>query len=998
MKFNLLKQLMFLGIMLSTSIIFAQTVTGTVTSNDGPLPGVNVIVKGTTNGVVTDFDGNYSIDNVAADAVLQFSFIGFTPKEVAVNGQSVINVILTEDANELDEVVIIGYGSTTKTDATGAVDAIGAKDFTAVNTANPSQLIRGKVSGVQVTQTSGEPGGAISIRVRGNTSLRSGNDPLIVVDGIPLSGGNISAGGADGGGDTGSSTARSPLNFINQNDIESINILKDASSTAIYGSRGANGVILITTKKGKIGKPSVSYATSLGFSKITNEIEMMSSSEYAAQITAAGSPGLDHGGSGYNYVDALMQSATTTSHDLSINLGGEDSRTRVSISALSQEGIVKKTGLDKYSFSLNNSTDMFDDFLSIDTKFAFTQIQDQAQLITDNAGFVGSLIGVGLYWNPTYNLRNSDGSFNVVSNTYLNPEQLLNSYKDNTATSKVIASFAPTFKITDELSYKFVFGVEYSTSQRAAQMLPTMSIQNIDGTTTGGSPAGGYANINNVNFFNKTFENILMYKKDFSDNFKMNALAGFSYYQYNFKSNFTDARFFNINQTNLIDNIEGGRTNDFTSNSARNQTELQSFFGRVETTIHDNLLINASLRSDGSTRVGSANTYDLFPAVGAAYKFIDDYGGDINLVKLRLNYGITGNQEFSPNSAIAVSAYADGNLNPVTNANDELKWETTTSYGAGIDFGFLESRISGSLDYFRKETEDLVFPQPAASTAPGAAVTTFVNLPGVLENTGVEVALNFKAIQKAETNFDINFNAAFLSNKITGYSLFTQTGAINGQGLSGAYAQVITNNEPIYSYYLREWVGLDSDGNSIYVGPDGNPTGLGGSAPKLIGKDALPDVNIGINLNFSHKQWDASMSMYGAYGGYIYNNTANALFFAGSFLGDRNVPLEYATAGQAQGDPNTPSTRYLESSDFLRLSNLSVGYNFNEDSLGGLSKYIKNARVYVNGSNLLVFTDYSGFDPEVDTNKQINGVPSAGMDYFAYPAARTFTIGLDVTF
>ncbi len=513
MKFNLLKQLMFLGIMLSTSIIFAQTVTGTVTSNDGPLPGVNVIVKGTTNGVVTDFDGNYSIDNVGADAVLQFSFIGFTPKEVAVNGQSVINVLLAEDANELDEVVIIGYGSTTKTDATGAVDAIGAKDFTAVNTANPSQLIRGKVSGVQVTQTSGEPGGAISIRVRGNTSLRSGNEPLIVVDGIPLSGGNISGGGADGGGDTGSSTARSPLNFINQNDIESINILKDASSTAIYGSRGANGVILITTKKGKIGKPSVSYGTSIGFSKITNEIDMMSSSQYASQITAAGNPGLDHGGSGYNYVDVLMQSATTTSHDLSINLGGEDSRTRVSISALSQEGIVKKTGLDKYSFSLNNSTDMFDDFLSIDTKFAFTQIQDQAQLITDNAGFVGSLIGVGLYWNPTYNLRNSDGSYNVVSNTYLNPEQLLNSYKDNTATSKVIASFAPTFKITDELSYKFVFGAEYSTSQRAAQMLPTMSIQNIDGTTTGGSPAGGYANINNVSFFNKTFENILMYKK-----------------------------------------------------------------------------------------------------------------------------------------------------------------------------------------------------------------------------------------------------------------------------------------------------------------------------------------------------------------------------------------------------------------------------------------------------------------------------------------------------
>ena len=292
----------------------------------------------------------------------------------------------------------------------------------------------------------------------------------------------------------------------------------------------------------------------------------------------------------------------------------------------------------------------------------------------------------------------------------------------------------------------------------------------------------------------------------------------------------------------------------------------------------------------------------------------------------------------------------------------------------------------------------MIFPQPAASTVPGAAVTTFVNLPGVLENDGFEVALNYDAIQTEDTNLSVNVNAAFLDNKITDYSLFTQTGAINGQGLTGAYAQVITNNQPIYSYFIREWLGFDEFGNSIYVGPDGNPTGLGGSAPRLVGKDALPDINIGINLNFSHKQWDAAVAMYGAYGGYIYNNTANALFFAGSFLGDRNVPLEFATAGQAQGDPNTPSTRYLESSDFLRLSNLTIGYTFKEETLGSLSKYISDARVYVNGSNLFVITPYSGFDPEVDTDKNINGVPSAGMDYFAYPAARTFTLGLNVTF
>jgi len=996
MKNKLLKKVMLLCLFLIGSIVYAQTVSGVVSDASGPVPGVNVLVKGTTTGTQTDFDGNYSLDISTPDAVLVFSFLGYKTQEIPVGGQTTINVTLAEDISELNEVVVIGYGQTTKTDATGAVDAISADDFTAVNASNPSELIRGKVSGVQVTQASGEPGGAISIRVRGNTSLRSGNDPLVVVDGIPLSGGNISGGGSDSG--LGTSTPRNPLNFINQNDIESINILKDASSTAIYGSRGANGVILITTKKAKLGKPKIEYGTTIGFSKITNEIDMMSSSQYAEQASASGASGIDHGGSGYNYVDTIFETAVTNSHDLSMAFANDRSKTRFSIGALSQEGIVKSTGINKYSIGFNNSTDVFDNFLSVETRVAFTQIRDKAQLITTNVGFEGNLIGAALYWNPTYNLRKPDGSYNIIGDTYFNPEQLLNSYKDNTDTSKIIASIAPTLKITDEISYKFVFGVEYSASQRGAQVLPSMPIQALVGTTTGGAPAGGNASIDYVQQYNKTFENILTYNHTFSDNFKMNALLGYSFYQYNGRGNFTRARYFNLTQTNLIDNIEGGKVNSFTAESYRNQTELQSFFARAETTIYQNLLVNASLRTDGSTRVGSANTYDWFPAVGAAYKFIENYDGDINLVKLRANWGITGNQEFAPNSALAVSAYSDGNLNPVTNANDALKWETTKSYGVGVDLGFFENRLTGTLDYFRKETEDLIFAQPAASTVPGAAVTKYVNLPGVLENNGFEVAINYEVLKDENTTLNVNVNAAFLDNKITDFPLNVATGAINGQGLTDAFAQVIANNEPLYSFYLREWRGFDSSGNSIYVQPDGSEGGLGGAAPRLIGKDALPDINIGLNINFSHKQWDAGASLYGAYGGYIYNNTANAIFFKGSFLGDRNVPLEYAAAPQVQGDPNAPSTRYLESGDFLRLANLSVGYTFKPETLGSLSKYISSARIYLNGSNLFVITPYSGFDPEVDTDKNLNGVPSAGMDYLNYPAARTYTFGLNVTF
>ncbi|MDZ7613275.1 MAG: TonB-dependent receptor plug domain-containing protein [Flavobacteriaceae bacterium] len=372
MKFRLLQNVLAGMMMLVGTVVYSQTtVSGQVLTDEGPVPGVNVIVKGTTTGAATDFDGNYTIENVPSDAVLEFSFLGYVTQSVPVNGRSSINVTLLGDSQALEEVVVIGYGTVKKSDATGAVDAIGSDDFTTANANSPAQILRGKVAGVQVTQSSGEPGGAVNIRVRGNSSLRSGNDPLIVVDGVPLSGGNVSAGGSDAG--LGSSTARNPLNFINQNDIESINILKDASSTAIYGSRGANGVILITTKKGKAGKPAFEFSTIYGVSNQAKSdgIDMMSSGQYAEQARLSGAPQLDHGSSGYNYEDAILRSAVSTSYDFSAGFSGDGSRTRMSMGIVQQEGIVKETGMDKYSFSLNNSLKAFNDRVSFDAMFWF---------------------------------------------------------------------------------------------------------------------------------------------------------------------------------------------------------------------------------------------------------------------------------------------------------------------------------------------------------------------------------------------------------------------------------------------------------------------------------------------------------------------------------------------------------------------------------------------------------------------------------------------------
>lgn len=982
--------------------LYAQSVSGVVSDANGPLPQANVVVKGTSNGTATSLDGAYSLSSVAEDAVLEISLLGYATQEVPVDGQSVINITLSEDLQALDEVVVVGYGTTTIKDATGAVDVINADEFAFANAPSPGQLLRGKVSGVQVTQASGEPGAALNIRVRGTSSLRSGNEPLIVVDGIPLGGGGISS--ATGGdnndagavGDLGNNTARNPLNFINQNDIASINILKDASATAIYGSRGANGVIVITTKSGKGSEgEKLDYSASLGISTVGNTIDMMDAAEFASNSSNAA---LDLGSRDYNYEDVLFRTALTQSHDVSYTTSTKNSSTRISLGFLDQEGIIKETGLKKYTASLTNSADVLNGLVKFDTKLLVAQLEDDSEALSTDAGFLGNLMGAALYWNPTRPLKDENGEFTFVSDTYINPQELLESYEDQTSTTKILGSISPTVNLSDNLKYKFVYGIEYSTSRREIEQLPSLNIQGSRGETTGGDDAGGRANIFNLEQINQTFENLLTYDLNLNENFSANILLGFSYYKYEFASSTTLARLFPLAQIALIDNLEGGRNQEFRANSSSNVTELQSFFGRVEATILKDILVTLSVRRDGSSRVGSENTYNNLPAVGVGYKVFDASEGTINFLKVRGNWGITGNQEFDANSAVARAEYRDGSLNTANNANPDLKWETTTSIGFGADFGFFDNKISGSVDWFRRDTEDLIFPQPAAATAPASGNTKFVNLPGTLRNTGVEFAINAEAFSNEDMSINVGFNAAFLSNEMIDYPLFTRTGNIHGQGLTGAYAQVITDGKPIFSYYLREWDGFDAQGNSQYVGPDGNLTGLGNSAPSVLDKAALPTLNLGFDINVSYMDFDLGVSFYGAYGHWIYNNTSNGYFFKSAFNGGRNVPASVAKSAQNGSDPNSPSTQYLEKGDFTRLSNLSLGYTLDPAMLGVVGEYISSARIGVTGTNLFVITDYSGFDPEVSIDKSRDGVPSANMAYLPYPNARSYTFSLNVSF
>jgi iron complex outermembrane receptor protein len=990
MKNSLLKGLMVFLTILCTSLTYSQDVSGTVSGASGPLPGASILVKGTTNGAQTDFDGKFTIKNVGSNAVLIFSYIGLKTQELSVAGKSTVSVLLKEDSAELKEVVVIGYGSVRKKDATGAVDQIGAKDFDNVSSPSPAQLLRGKVAGVQVTQSSGEPGAGVAIRVRGNSSIRSGNGPLIVVDGVPLDGGNVS-----GGGDNllGSSSARNPLNFVNQNDIETISVLKDASSTAIYGSRGANGVIVITTKKGKSKVPQLAYSSSVQFSSMSGDLDVMTPGEFVA----AG--GDDKGSRSYNWKDAVLRNGFSMNHDLSFSKSTENSNTRISLGASNTDGIVKNTGLDKYSATIYNSNDFFGGALKVEERIIYASLKDESTILSNDAGFIGNIIGTALYWNPTSPIKNANGSYNVINNTFLNPVELLDSYRDFTNTNKFLGSINTTWKINSKLKYQFLFGIESSTSSRKSQLLPTMDIQNVAIAAVPGSTDSkrGQASINSQNKFNKTFEHTLNYNNDFGDNFNLDALVGYSYYDYNADGNFATGKGYDIAQTNLIDNIEGGLQNEFRVSSYRNRVELQSYFGRVNATLYKKLIVTATIRSDGSTKLGLNNKYDYFPSVGIAYKLVEDKEGLVNTFKIRGNYGITGNQEFSPNSAIARGSYGlNGNLNVDSNANADLRWETTSSYGVGADFELLNNRLTGSLDYFYRDTKDLIFPVPAAATQPGPPSPRFKNLPGNLINKGFEVSLGYKVVDTEDFTWDVSGNASFLENQMTNFAGFIATGGINGQGLSGAYAQVITNDKPIYSYYLYEWRGFDASGNSIYADAAGNDTGLGTAAKQILDKQPLPKINVGFNTNLTYKNFDVAASFYGAFGHYIYNNTSNAYFFKGAFLGGRNVTQEAATSAQAQGDPNSPSTKYLEKGDFLRMGNLTFGYTVKGSILDRFK--MSSARFFVNGSNLLIFTNYSGSDPEVDTDKSLNGVPSAGMEYLAYPREKSVAVGINVTF
>lgn len=966
---------------LAAAPLQSTTINGTVTDDSGAaLPGANVVERGTTNGTVTDADGRYNITVSSRDAVLVFSFVGAVTQQVSVGNQSEINIQLLADQSLLGEVVVVGYGTQKKSDITGAIGSVKSDEFNQGIINSPAQLLQGKVSGVQITSSSGAPGSGQRIIIRGQGSIRQGTGPLFVVDGFPL-------------GLAGTGSAESPLNFINPQDIESIDVLKDASATAIYGARGANGVVIITTKKGKAGVSGVTINTNVGFSTMARRIPVFSADEFRQQVQAVGGTLEDRGGN-TDWQDELTRTAITNDHNLVFQGGNENFNYRASLGYLDQQGIVINTGIKRYSGRIGATQKLMDGRLNIDFNLnASVEAGENAQQ--------GRLVSEMLEFNPTYPARDADGN-PVKYPDLMNPLIGAELYKDFRESRRTLVNIAPSFEIIDGLVYKLNLGYD-----NVATDVDNQSMPNADPFEEGRLQQSFY------NGRNILIENYLTYNFEIGGDHNFTLLAGHSY-----------QRMFNRSRTWSVDifpdnGIEPrydpgmGQKLDLVGNHPDGWAyidELQSYFGRVNYDFAGKYLVTATVRADGSSKFGENNKYGIFPSFAAGWRLSEESfmeSSPFSDLKLRAGWGKTGDQEI-PNKITQASyttrisnqdSYPLGGSEPpysagttfVRLANPDIQWGVSTQSNVGLDFGLFDGALTGTVDYFNKVSDNILLEvKPLDPIQP--ATDYWINVEDMtITNKGLEVALDYQHRNESGFSYGIGGNISFIDNIVedSPFTILT-TGSAEGSGLTGATINGLINGYPIGSFYMQRFVGIGPDGLSVFAeSEDGG---------RMVTGTALPDVMYNFHANLEIKNFTVGINFNGVSGNMIYNNTAMNKFYKAKLANSLNTTdkaIEYPE--ESIINSSSVSTRYLEDGSFLRLNNMTVGYNFNTDAIGA-AKWLKGLRLSLTGQNLFVITDYSGYDPEVNQDRSSEGIQSFGIDLNGYPKARTFVVGLNATF
>ena len=964
-----------------------KTVTGKVTSDkDGsPVSGVSVVAKGAKTGTQTAADGSFSLTVANNVTTLVFSSIGFVSQEAAI-GSGTVNVVLNATAEGLSEVVVIGYGTARKKDLTGSVSSLKEKDFNKGVYTSADQLIQGKVAGVQMINNSGAPGGGSTVKIRGASAVTGSGQPLYVIDGVPLDGrsprpgiGDIGLGGSNPGNNA--------LNFINPSDIASIDILKDASATAIYGSRAAYGVVLITTKKGTTGQPKVEFGTSVGFSKIARRIKVLDASQFREALGYYGLSNTNDKGSAVNALDAITRSAITQNYNLSVSGGNENAKFRISLGVLDQDGIVRKTGIKKYTANINANFKLLQSKkLGIDINIIPSLYKEEIAPISNDAGSRGSLIGNALQWNPTQSLRKADGSLDIlVGGDLLNPLAVQEAITDKARVTTILASISPYYKIMKDLEYRFLYSINYGVGTRGTTV---QNFINFNDTYN-----KGRVRLAQNQLSTEQFTHTLNYNKNIAKDLNLNAVAGYEYIKYTSKGydlagfgqpGGTGLGNYGLNYEDYIQFTDP--TNRTISSYSDPTNELQSYFIRTGFNYKDKYLLTGTFRADGSTKFGKNNKYGYFPSFAVAWNVSKEKFFKVDFIsslKLRAGWGKTGNSEFPSGSAQGRYSFSSG-INATNNPNQDLKWQEDRQYNVGLDLSVLNNRITLTVDYFNKLTTDLLF--PAITAQPGAAsgAVTWGNIPGKIVNKGFEFAINGSIINKKDFTLDLGVNATFVKNNVSELRFPLNTGGLHGQGITGTTVQVIKNGLPINAFYTKRFLGFDNTGFAKYEDDGYTLYYVGNPNPKTL---------LGITLSAAYKKLSFTANMNGAFGHMIYNNTLNSVINVGSISNGKNIALSVLRdpVKESFANPLTASSRFLEKGNYLKMANATLSYNF-----GNIGKNIKGLNIYVTGQNLFTITKFSGFDPEVNTDKSQGGVPSTSIEYIPYPTARVFTFGFNI--
>lgn len=967
-----------------------KPVSGKVTdASGGLLPGVSVVIKGTTVGTITDSDGNYKLANVPANAILQFSFVGMKTTEVLVAGKSTINATLTEESIGIDEVVAVGYGTMKKSDLTGSVSSINSDHFQLGVGLTPQQIMKGSISGVSISQNSGKPGGTNTIRVRGGTSISASNEPLYVIDGVPIStSAGVSSTKLSSTTDYFDEEAVDPLSSLNPNDIESINILKDASATAIYGSRGANGVIMITTKRGSAGKTQIDYSFNTGFSNQAKKLDVLSGDEYRSIVGKLGLA-LDDKGENADWQDRISRTALTTSNFLSLTGGNDKSNYRVSVGYSDQQGIIKGSDAKNFNSRINLTHIELEGKLKFDVNMSYgQQFTDQAPVSNTVGSEMGSSIIYETYvFNPTYPIYNpTTGDYYDVPPYRVNPVSYTTELFDKRKSSKFLGNISASYNFIKPLTLQVNAGYNVNQVDRNTYISKGNLL---------GNGYNGWVSIQKLGDYNKLLETILKYNQKFGKH-GIDAIAGYSYQYFYDEGNREGASGFLSDEFKWY-SIQAATSIEIPTSYAQ-CNRLISMYGRANYNYDDRYLFTATLRRDGSSRFGSDNKWGLFPSAALSWRVSKEKFYRSSLVsdlKVRASYGVTGSQEIGNyNSLSTLSASSGGYIvggskitivMPSQYANPDLKWEETAQTDIGIDFTMLKSRIQGSLDWYSKKTSDLLLSIDVPS--PSYISKQIANV-GSVRNSGIELTLNAEIIRSKNFGWSANANISHNANKVLSLTndkwvgKNMQTAPCQGQGLSGSYAQLIMPGQPLGTFYGKRFTGFDSNGLETYAN---------NGAAEVIGC-AQPDLSFGFGSTFTYKNWSLSMNLHGTQGNDIYNGTRNNQAYLSNLPG-RNVFKEAVTSGVSRSQAKVFSSRFIEDGSFLRMDNLTLGYNFKTKNT-----FLSNARAYVSAQNLFVLTGYKGLDPEVNSEISSTGTAPLGIDYLSYPKARTFTLGINVSF